>query len=128
MGGGTMSEFKPNPGANQITDNPDVQKRMAELGQRYLERTVGELGQLQTFIEEVSHGDADSLKNIEVLAHRIRGSGAMFGFDLMSDVAGEIELLAADAKLGLQLDRQALHMRLAAMLRVLTFVLDAARR
>ena len=122
-----MSEATSKP-ANTITDNPDVQRRMAELGQRYLERTAGELGQLQSFIEQVARGDADALKNIEVLAHRIRGSGAMFGFELMSDVAGEIELLAADAKLGLQLDRQALQMRLAAMLRVLTFVLGAARR
>jgi HPt (histidine-containing phosphotransfer) domain-containing protein len=103
-----MNEVTPKP-TNSITDNPDVQRRMAELGQRYLERTAGELLQLQSYIEQLAQGDGEAVKNIEVLAHRIRGSGAMFGFELMSDVAGEIELLAA-------------------MLRVLTFVLGAARR
>jgi chemotaxis protein histidine kinase CheA len=104
-----------------------MEQRMAALGQRYLERTAGELVELSTLVERVPNDEA-AIKAIEVLSHRIRGSGAMFGFELMSDVAGEIELLSVDAKLGLLPDRTVLKMRLAALLRVLTFVLSSARK
>ncbi len=104
----------------------DLARRMAALGQRYLQRTVGELDELQTLVQEVVAGDVATLRNIEILAHRIRGSGAMFGFELVSDVAGEIEFLAVDAKLGLHPDRPALRARFAAQLRVLAFTLRAA--
>jgi chemotaxis protein histidine kinase CheA len=106
----------------------DVANRMAELGQRYLARTVGDLDELRTQVSRIHEGDAATLKSIEMMAHRIRGSGAMFGFELLSDAAGEIEMLAADAKLGLQLDRSALQARFSALLRILAFVLSAARQ
>jgi len=107
--------------------DPEMERRMAELGQRYLVRTAGELEELKQWVDRIPEGDEATVKAIEMLSHRIRGSGAMFGFELVSDVAGEIEMLSVDAKLGLQPDRAALQMRLAALLRVLTFVLGAAR-
>jgi chemotaxis protein histidine kinase CheA len=117
VGGGAVS------GAKDV----EMERRMAELGQRYLERTTGELDELRGLVAKIPEGAEGTYKAIEVLSHRIRGSGAMFGFDLVSDVAGEIELLAVDAKLGLLPDRIAVQMRFAALLRVMNFVLTAAR-
>jgi hypothetical protein len=117
-----------NPSDPPNNDLGDVARRMAELGQRYLERTVGELDQLGALVARVPQGDEAVFKSIEMLSHRIRGSGAMFGFELVSDVAGEIELLAADAVLGLHPARSTLQMRFTALLRVLAFVLRSAQR
>jgi hypothetical protein len=89
---------------------------------------VGELDQLGALVARVPQGDEAVFKSIEMLSHRIRGSGAMFGFELVSDVAGEIELLAADAVLGLHPARSTLQMRFTALLRVLAFVLRSAQR
>jgi hypothetical protein len=103
----------------------DLQVRMIELGRKYLERTAGELDELGKMIDEVPRGDASAYKNVEVLVHRIRGSGAMFGFNLISDAAFGIEMLAVDAGLGVYADRDAVHARFAAMARVLKFVVGA---
>lgn len=105
----------------------DLARRMAELGQRYLERTAGEVNELAALVAAIPGGDPATYQSLERLAHRIRGSGAMFGFELISDVAGEIELLAADAKLGLHVDRAVLQQRFNALLRVLAFVIKAAQ-
>ncbi len=123
-------------GSTSGQNNPDqntqggqeMEIRMAELAQRYLVRTAGELEELNGLVERIPGGDEATVKAIEVLSHRIRGSGAMFGFNLVSDVATEIESLAVDSKRGLQPDRLALQMRFAALLRVMTFVLNAARQ
>jgi chemotaxis protein histidine kinase CheA len=103
----------------------DLQRRMSELGRRYLERTAVELNELQQLIEQ-STNDAESYRKIEILAHRIRGSGAMFGFDMISDATFGIEMLAIDAKAGQHSDRNAMQARLAAHARVLAFVVQAA--
>jgi len=106
----------------------DLQQRMAELGQKYLQRTAAELADLQAMIARVATADAAVFKEIEILAHRIRGSGAMFGFDLISDAAFGVEMLAVDAKLELHPDRVALQARFAALARLLAFVVDAAKQ
>jgi HPt (histidine-containing phosphotransfer) domain-containing protein len=111
-----------------MSNDVNLQKRMAELGQKYLQRTVTELDELQSLVERVAAVDATTFKEIEILAHRIRGSGAMFGFDLISDAAFGIEMLAVDAKLELHPDRVALQARFAALARILAFVVQSAKK
>jgi chemotaxis protein histidine kinase CheA len=82
-----------------MTKDIDMQRKMAEIGARYLARTAGELGDLQRMVTQLPTGGNTTLKEIEVLAHRIRGSGAVFGFTRLSDVAGIIEMLAVDSAL-----------------------------
>ncbi|HYM33840.1 MAG TPA: Hpt domain-containing protein [Steroidobacteraceae bacterium] len=105
----------------------DLQQRMADLGRKYLDRTAAELRDLQNLIAQIPAGDDTTYKNIEILAHRIRGSGAMFNFSLISDAAFGIEMLAVDAKLGLHAERIALQARFAAFARLLEFVVQAAQ-
>jgi HPt (histidine-containing phosphotransfer) domain-containing protein len=109
-----------------MTAPNDLQQRMTELGRRYLERTAAELSDLNTLIESAQSGEAEIYRKIEILAHRIRGSGAMFGFNLISDAAYGVEMLAVDAKAGLHSDGNAVQARFAALARVLFFVVQAA--
>jgi HPt (histidine-containing phosphotransfer) domain-containing protein len=67
---------------------------MAEIGTRYLKRTVGEVARLREIVARLGEGAHDMLGELEHLAHRIRGSGAMFGFDDLSERAGHIEKIA----------------------------------
>src|SRR5688500_7107869 len=67
---------------------------MSEIGERYIRRTLGEMAQLREFLEQLRGGAQQALKDIEHMAHKIHGSGAMFGFDAVSDCARELEVLA----------------------------------
>ena len=71
------------------------QEQIADIGVRFLKRTLGEIAQLSGCLQSVRDGSVDSLKQLERLAHKIHGSGAMFGFDELSERASEIERLAA---------------------------------
>ena len=41
-------------------------------------------------------GNTAAAKEVEQLAHKIYGSGSMFGFDAVSEQAHELELIARD--------------------------------
>jgi chemotaxis protein histidine kinase CheA len=74
-----------------------INERLVELGTRYLVRSSEEVSQLRGFLQRYSDGELAALKEIEVVAHRIRGSGAMFGFAEVSERAGQLEMLVVDA-------------------------------
>jgi HPt (histidine-containing phosphotransfer) domain-containing protein len=76
-----------------ITDQ-EMRLKMASIASRFLARTSGEIGELRRLIDSLAVNGITALKDIEVLSHRIRGSGAVFGFANISDAAGEIEILA----------------------------------
>jgi len=81
-----------------------LQVQLNALSVQFLERTRGQVGQLELLVERIGRGEADALLELRAIAHKIHGSGAMFGFPDISDPAGEIErasdeLLARDAKL-----------------------------
>ena len=57
----------------------ELQDKMAAIGVRYLARTEGEAQDLLRLVEQLPVGGATTMKEIELLAHRIRGSGAVFG-------------------------------------------------
>ena len=81
-----------------------LQVQLSALSVQFLERTRGQVGQLELLVERVGRGEADALLELRAISHKIHGSGAMFGFPDISDPAGEIErvsdeLLARDAKL-----------------------------
>jgi chemotaxis protein histidine kinase CheA len=68
--------------------------KLAELGQRYLRRTADETVAIRAAVERYAGGDLNALNEIERAAHRIRGSGGMFGFNVVSDAASELEIAA----------------------------------
>ena len=79
-------------------DENKLQQQIADIGTRYLRRTLGELSQLRAHLEQARSGAAEAVKEIERMAHKIHGSGAMFGFDAVSERADELERVAAEGR------------------------------
>lgn len=79
-------------------EEDQLQKQIADIGVRFLKRTIGEISQLRECLENARGGSLDSLKQLERLAHKINGSAAMFGFDELSERASEIERLASTGR------------------------------
>jgi HPt (histidine-containing phosphotransfer) domain-containing protein len=79
-----------------VSSEPRVQltAKLAELAQRYLRRTADEVVAIRAAVERYAGGDLNALREIERAAHRIRGSGGMFGFNAVGDAASEIEIAA----------------------------------
>lgn len=76
-------------------DEDGLKSDVAALSGRYLMRTLGDVERLKGWVLEFETGSPGSLKEIERMAHKIHGSGAIFGFATMSEPAGEIEHIAA---------------------------------
>lgn len=77
-----------------MNERDKMQQQMAEIGARFIKRTLGELDQLRELLERARTGSAESVKEIERVSHKIAGSGAMFGFDAVSERAQELEIFA----------------------------------
>jgi HPt (histidine-containing phosphotransfer) domain-containing protein len=104
-----------------MQDDEKLRQQIADIAVRYIKRTQGELGLLRETLAAVRTGDADASKQLERLAHKIHGSGAMFGFDAISEHAHEIEKLAgsgerdADALAKIEQSLQALETEVEAI-------------
>jgi HPt (histidine-containing phosphotransfer) domain-containing protein len=79
-----------------MDERDDLQQKIADIGGRYIKRTAAEIAGLRDLIEQVRSGNAAACKEIEHLAHKIYGSGAMFGFEAVSEQARALELAAKD--------------------------------
>ncbi len=71
----------------------EMQDQLRLLAGKFLLRTRNHVTQLRQLIEALASG-REPLTQIEEIAHKIHGSGAMFGFAEVSACGGEIELLA----------------------------------
>jgi HPt (histidine-containing phosphotransfer) domain-containing protein len=87
----------------------ELQQKIADIAGRYIQRTAGELNRLRDLIGQVRAGNAGALKDIEHLAHKIYGSGAMFGFEAVSERARALELVARETADPAMLDRLQHH-------------------
>lgn len=76
-------------------DDEKLRQQMASIGTRYLTRTLGELRRIGELLSQVEAGSPSALKELEQATHKIHGSGAMFGFHALSDLAGTIEDITA---------------------------------
>jgi HPt (histidine-containing phosphotransfer) domain-containing protein len=79
-----------------MDERDELQQKIADIGGRYIQRTAGELAGLRDLIARVRAGGAAACKDIEHLAHKIYGSGSMFGFEAVSEQARALELAAKD--------------------------------
>jgi len=79
-----------------MDERDELQQKIADIAGRYIQRTAGELGGLRELIAKVRAGNAGAAKEVEQLAHKIYGSGSMFGFEAVSEQARELELVAKD--------------------------------
>jgi HPt (histidine-containing phosphotransfer) domain-containing protein len=71
---------------------------LAPLAVHFLQRTRLEAAVLSELIACEHIGDPIVIDKLEHMAHKIHGSGAIFGFSAVSESAGEIELLVACLK------------------------------
>jgi chemotaxis protein histidine kinase CheA len=77
------------------TTPAELRDQVKTLGEKFLLRTSGQILQLRTELERwAAGGDLDALRTFQEIVHKIHGSGAMFGFNLISDLAGNLEELA----------------------------------
>jgi HPt (histidine-containing phosphotransfer) domain-containing protein len=78
-------------------DDPDKAARLLEklatIREGFLHRTRGELPLLLELLGRIEAGDSTGLVQLQVFAHRIHGSGAVFDFAAISESAGQIENL-----------------------------------
>lgn len=74
----------------------ELQAKVAMIAGRYLDRVSREIEQLKTMVDNAASGDLAVVKEIEALAHRMHGSGAMLNFDEISGRAGELERMSAE--------------------------------
>jgi HPt (histidine-containing phosphotransfer) domain-containing protein len=102
----------------------ELREQVKVLGEKFLLRTADQITTLRAHVARLRAGDEDVLVAMQELAHKIHGSGAMFGFAALSDRAGEIEhLIAAEpAAVGATADR------LGALIDELAAALEATQR
>ncbi|HKS54466.1 MAG TPA: Hpt domain-containing protein [Steroidobacteraceae bacterium] len=92
-----------------MDERDELQRKIADIGGRYIQRTAGELLSLRDMIGKVRDGSAAACKDIEHLAHKIYGSGSMFGFEAVSEAARALELAARDVTDPSMLDKLQQH-------------------
>ena len=101
--------------------------RMAELKEKFIERTHGELRTVQGSLAALEAGDTSALHAIVQLAHRMTGTGATLGLEALSERAQEIEKLGEAQRAGSPPDAAA-RSRLGAAIGALAAELDRTRR
>lgn len=107
-----------------MTENDEpLQQQLDEIAGRFLERTLSEVPNMQAQIERLRRGAPDALKTLQQLAHRIYGSGAMFGFEAIGNKAHEIEMIAAAG----EIDPQKLQLMEALLAEIDSAVRSAAQ-
>lgn len=109
-----------------MSDTPDetyLRTQLGTLGEKFLQRTSDQLLIMREQLAAVAAGDAGALQLIQELAHKIHGSGAMFGFPLLSECGGELERVSAEARPDSEAAQQ-----LQVLLERLTEALDVTRR
>jgi two-component system OmpR family response regulator len=71
---------------------------VTKLGERFLERSRDEAVVLRALSEHAHEGNPVVIEEIERMAHKIHGSGSMFGFLAVSACAAEIQHIAENFK------------------------------
>jgi HPt (histidine-containing phosphotransfer) domain-containing protein len=81
-----------------MNEEEKLQAQIQDIGNRYLQRTLGELPRLRELLQQARAGDAEALAQSGRIVHKVHGSGAMFGFDAISDQARELEVLIGEQR------------------------------
>jgi HPt (histidine-containing phosphotransfer) domain-containing protein len=68
-----------------------MRARIEVLAEKFLQRTAEQLVSMRELLGQVAAGDPTAVRSIQELAHKIHGSGAMFGFPLLSDCGSDLE-------------------------------------
>ena len=72
-------------------DKARMLEELAKIRENFLLRMRGQLPLLHGLLERIRAGDTSALVPLQLLAHRIHGSGATFDFAAVSASAGQVE-------------------------------------
>jgi HPt (histidine-containing phosphotransfer) domain-containing protein len=81
-----------------MSDEQQDNWQLDGIGDRYLQRTRSEMALFTETLTNLESGDLAAFTRLQQLAHKVHGSGAMFGFDRIGDLAQEVEVLALEGK------------------------------
>jgi HPt (histidine-containing phosphotransfer) domain-containing protein len=76
----------------------ELQGQMEKIGGRFLERVLADFDAMEQALSMMAVGDASAVAKLEMFAHRIHGSSAIFGFAAVSETAGALEALLASGQ------------------------------
>jgi HPt (histidine-containing phosphotransfer) domain-containing protein len=76
----------------------ELQSQMDRIGGRFLDRVLADFDAMEKALALFGAGDATAAGTLEMFAHRIHGSSAIFGFAALSDAAGALETLLASGQ------------------------------
>jgi HPt (histidine-containing phosphotransfer) domain-containing protein len=71
----------------------ELREHVVALGQKFLLRTQGQVVSLRELTAQLRAGEAGAPRQMQEIAHKIHGSGAMFGFARVSECGGDLERL-----------------------------------
>jgi HPt (histidine-containing phosphotransfer) domain-containing protein len=80
-------------GTQEFRRSAELQQEMEKIGGRFLERVLADFDAIEKALQELRSGNAAAAGTLEMSAHRIHGSSAIFGFAALSEVAGALEAL-----------------------------------
>jgi CheY-like chemotaxis protein len=112
-------------------DKAAVHRHAVQLGDRFLQRTRDETVTLHTLAEHAHDSDPVVIAQMERLAHKIHGTGSMFGYEAVSICAADLEsivegLRLRDAVAGTAIEPQVLESLIACTKRLAQAVEAAA--
>lgn len=81
------------PGSTEFRRSAELQSQMEKIGGRFVDRVLADFDAMEKVLVALGSGDAAAASELEMFAHRIHGSSAIFGFSLLSDAAGSLEAL-----------------------------------
>jgi len=110
-----------------MSKDEELRTKLADIAVRYLERTSMEVEQLRALVANVASGDKPVLRDIEVLVHRIRGSGAVFGFAEISAAAEALETVSVEQIRSPRVDFARTTEQLTSLTETLAVAVAAAR-
>lgn len=71
----------------------ELQSQMDRIGGRFLDRVLADFDAMEKVLAMFRRGDTTAAGTLEMFAHRIHGSSAIFGYVALSDAAGALETL-----------------------------------
>lgn len=80
-------------GSPEFRRSVELQDQMEKIGGRFLDRVLADFEAMEKALQELRSGDAAAAGALEMFAHRIHGSSAIFGFAAVSEAAGALEAL-----------------------------------
>jgi chemotaxis protein histidine kinase CheA len=99
-----------------------LREQITTLAGKFVKRTLNELHTFQEQLRAFAQGDCSVLPSIAAVAHKIHGSGAVFGFNRISEAAGALE------RLSVELDREMTAPGVAPTAQQLTRLSEAIER